>query len=99
MSKADERKEVPDHEPADAALEWRGRGPTDEKGLEASQLPDGGKGTVDPHKELSRKAPEETGGVIGSDGEQGDVGLRGTPEAAEAGKSAGKGGGATGKAL
>ena len=99
MSKESERQEIPDHEPAPEALERRGEGPKDEKGLEASQLPDGGRGEAEVHKDLARKTPVETGGVINEDGERGDVGLRGTPDVADLHDNANKSGGPSGGAL
>lgn len=58
-------------------------GPTSIEGVEASDLPDGGRGPVeqDPHHEHSRKLPQQTGGEIGN---ATDVGLHATPDAAEA---------------
>jgi hypothetical protein len=56
-------------------------GPTSERGLEASELPDGGRDSVDtdPRRIAARKLPTHTGGTIG-----GDVGMRGMPDAADA---------------
>lgn len=56
-------------------------GPTGIDGLEASELPDKGRGSVDTSigKEMARKTPDHTGGVIG-----GDVGIRAFPDTAEA---------------
>ena len=57
-------------------------GPTSIDGLEASELPDKGRGTPEtsPGKELSRKLPKQTGAT-----ESGaDVGLTATPDAADA---------------
>jgi len=63
-------------------------GPLSIAGVEASDLPGGGRGSVetDPGKELARKLPQNTGGVVG-----GNVGLRGTPDLAKADKLGGRG--------
>ncbi len=60
-------------------------GPTSIEGVEASDLPDQGRGSVntDPGHELARTSPHKTGGPIG-DANGGDVGIRGTPDVAEA---------------
>lgn len=64
-----------------------GRGPTGIEGVEASDLPDQGRGPVetDYGKEAARKTPDRTGGIIG-----GDVGMRGTPDAAAADDDGGR---------
>src|SRR3712207_8635173 len=56
-------------------------GPASIAGAEASELPDGGRGTVDTNigKVLGRKTPDHTGGTIG-----GDVGIRALPGSADA---------------
>jgi len=58
-----------------------GMGPASIQGVEASDLPDGGRGPVETNigKALSRKTPDHTGGTIG-----GDVGIRALPDSAEA---------------
>jgi hypothetical protein len=65
----------------DRELEARAKrrvGPTSIEGVEASDLPDKGKGPVETNfgKELRRDLPEHTGEVIGED----DSGLRGQPD-------------------
>ena len=56
-------------------------GPTSERGLEASEHPDGERGSVDtdPRRIAARKLPAQTGGTIG-----GDVGTRAMPGSADA---------------
>ncbi|HYE21404.1 MAG TPA: hypothetical protein VEA69_23355 [Tepidisphaeraceae bacterium] len=56
-------------------------GPTSIQGVEASDLPDGGRDHVDtdPRKVNARKLPANTGGTIG-----GDAGLRAMPDSADA---------------
>lgn len=56
-------------------------GPTSERGLEASEHPDGERGTVDtdPRRIAARKLPAQTGGTIG-----GDAGERAMPGSADA---------------
>ncbi len=63
-------------------------GPLSIAGVEASDLPGGGRGSVetDRGKESARKLPQNTGGVLG-----GNVGLRGTPNLAKADKLGGRG--------
>jgi len=63
-------------------------GPLSIAGVEASDLPGGGRGSVetDRGKESARKLPQNTGGVLG-----GDVGLHGTPDIAEADQHGGRG--------
>ena len=58
-------------------------GPRSIEGVEASDLPDSGRGPVEtsPGKELRRKLPQTTGGEIGS---ATDVGIRGEPDVADA---------------
>lgn len=57
-------------------------GPTSIEGVEASDLPDQGRGDVftNPSKEAGRKLPSQTG-QWGADG---DTGLRGDPDIADA---------------
>ena len=56
-------------------------GPNSIQGVEARDLPDGGRGPVDQNigKAMARKTPDHTGGTIG-----GDVGIRAMPGAADA---------------
>ena len=56
-------------------------GPRDIEGVEASDLPGKGRGSVetDYGKEARRKTPDHTGGVTG-----GDTGMRAMPDSAEA---------------
>ena len=56
-------------------------GPTSILGVEARDLPDGGRGNpdTDHHHEHARKLPMQTG-----QNDTGDVGLRGTPDVADA---------------
>ena len=106
MSENTDRQEIPDHEPSQAALDREGEGPKSIAGLEASQLPDGGRTTPDGepaaesdiHHDLSRKTPAETGGVVTEDGRS-DVGMRGTPEIADLHDNANESGGPAGSAL
>jgi hypothetical protein len=56
-----------------------GVGPASIEGVEASDLPDKGKGSVETDfgKEAGRHLPEATGGTIGGDsGMHGDAGMR-----------------------
>ena len=57
-------------------------GPRSIDGVEASDLPDDGRGNVEtnPGKELRRKLPQSTGAIAPRD----DVGMRGQPAAANA---------------
>jgi hypothetical protein len=57
-------------------------GPRSVQGLEASELPDKGRGPVETNigKELRRKLPQDTGAI----GEGTDVGMRATPDSADA---------------
>jgi hypothetical protein len=59
-------------------------GPKSIQGVEASDLPDKGRGSVDENigKHLKRKTPDHTGGSPQETG--GDVGMRATPGAADA---------------
>lgn len=63
-------------------------GPLSIAGVEASDLPDGGRGSVetDRGKESARNVPQNTGGIVG-----GNVGLRGTPNLAKADEHGGRG--------
>lgn len=56
-------------------------GPTSTQGVEASDLPDKGRGGVemDPHHQKSRKLPQQTG-----ENDTGDVGIRAFPASADA---------------
>lgn len=56
-------------------------GPRSLEGVEAGDLPDGGRGDVstDPNREAGRKLPQQTG-----EWESGDTGLRGEPDVADA---------------
>ena len=95
---------IPDHEPSQAALDRRGEGPTSLEGVEASDLPDGGRGGVehDWGHQAARKTPDKTGGAIpdvAGRPERGEVGARGTPAAADADDHAGRGSGGTGKTI
>ena len=68
----------PDRTPRDFAKV----GPRSIEGVEASDLPDKGRGSVDNEiaKVLGRKLPQQTGAI--EDGT--DVGIRGTPDVADA---------------
>ena len=59
-------------------------GPQSTEGVEASDLPDKGRGSVDQNigKELRRKTPDKTGGSPQETG--GDVGIRAFPGSADA---------------
>jgi hypothetical protein len=61
--------------------DYRKVGPTSIEGVEASDLPDKGRGPVETNmgKEARRNIPNRTGGVIG-----GEVGMRGMPDVTEA---------------
>ena len=65
-----------------------GIGPQTIDGVEAGDLPGGGRGSVETDfgKEAARNVPQRTGGVIG-----GEVGIRGTPDAAAADEDGGRG--------
>ena len=67
--------------PDGGATDQVGIGPTDIDGAAASELPDGGRGTVDPRKELGRRLPGQTGGIVG---DATDTGLAGDPDVADA---------------
>jgi hypothetical protein len=61
-------------------------GPTSVQGLEASELPDErGSVDTDPRRIAARKLPGQTG-----ESQTGEVGLRGTPEIAEAANHGGR---------
>jgi hypothetical protein len=57
-------------------------GPRSIDGVEASDLPDGGRGPVEtnPGKELRRKLPQKTGAIVPTE----DVGIRAEPDIADA---------------
>ena len=77
--------ERPDPAKANPEPSWTG-GATDQVGIgpqdievaEASELPDHGRGPVETNigREMGRKLPQETGGIIGGEGS----GLAGEPE-------------------
>ena len=71
------------HTPDGGATDQVGIGPTGIEGAEASELPDHGRGLpdTDPGKELARKLPGQTGGIVG-DGTDG--GLASEPDLADA---------------
>ena len=75
------------NEKSRSAAEHRGHpaGPTSTQGVEVSELPDKGRGSVetDPGQELGRHVPQHTGEVVGSDINR-DTGLTGDPEIREA---------------
>ena len=62
-------------------------GPKSIQGVEASDLPDKGRGSVNTNygKEAGRKPPHRTGGTVG-----GDVGMRAMPDIAESDDSGGR---------
>ena len=64
------------------ATDQVGEGPRDIAGAEASELPDHGRGGSETNigKEMGRKLPGQTGGIIGGD----EVGIRGEPDVAKA---------------
>ena len=66
-------------------------GPTSIHGVEASDLPDKGRGSVDTNlgKHLKRKTPDRTGGSPQDTG--GDVGIRALPGSADAADHRGRG--------
>jgi hypothetical protein len=66
-------------------------GPLSIEGLEASELPDKGRGDVftDAGKEGKRNLPQNTGETIGP-GASHQTGLRGDPDVADAAKSGGR---------
>ncbi len=70
------------------ATDQVGEGPTSTAGAEASELPDHGRGGPETNigKEMARKLPGDTGGVVG-----GNVGLRGEPDVAKAADHGGRG--------
>jgi hypothetical protein len=84
-----EKQQTPPHD-SKAGVDERKQGPTSIQGAEARELEDGGRGSVetDAGKESKRKTPDRTGGVPESGK---DVGLRGTPDIAEAAKSGNRG--------
>jgi hypothetical protein len=66
-------------------------GPRSIDGVEASDLPDKGRGSVDENigKHLKRKTPDHLGGTPQETG--GDVGIRATPDVADAADHRGHG--------
>ena len=64
------------------ATDQTGVGPTSIAGAEASELPDHGRGGPETNigKEMGRKLPGQTGGIVGGD----EVGLAGEPDIAKA---------------
>ena len=79
-----------DNKPSDAvetpqAVKSHPTGPTSTEGVEASQLPDGGRGGVetDAGHQLDRSLPQNTGETRGSTINN-DIGLTGHPDAREA---------------
>jgi hypothetical protein len=62
-------------------------GPRSEAGVEASDLPDGGRGSVETNfgKDAARNLPHQTGGTIG-----GEVGMRGHPDAVQSDERGGR---------
>ena len=76
---------MPNHiDPTPGNAGYANLGPRSIDGVEASDLPDKGRGTVDENigKALGRKTADHTGGTPQELG--GDVGLRANPDAAEA---------------
>jgi hypothetical protein len=71
-------------DPTPGNVPFEGTGPASIQGVEASDLPDKGRGSVDQNigKHLKRKTPDRTGGTPQELG--GDVGLRAMPDAADA---------------
>ncbi len=83
---------MPNHiDPTPGNAGYSDVGPRSIEGVEASDLPDKGRGTVDENigKALGRKTPDHTGGTPQETG--GDVGLRATPDAADAADHRGHG--------
>src|SRR5438552_1040674 len=76
-------------EPRDTArpADYDKIGPLSVEGVEASDLPDKGRGDVftNPGKEAARKFPDRMGDSGG-----GEIGMRGHPDIAEAAKSGGR---------
>ena len=62
-------------------------GPISEDGVEASDLPDGGRGPVEADfgKEAARHLPHQTGGTVG-----GETGMRGHPDNVQADNRGGR---------
>ena len=71
-------------DPTPGNASYRDVGPRSIEGVEASDLPDKGRGSVDqdPGKAMARKTPRRTGGTTQETG--GDVGARATPGSADA---------------
>ena len=65
--------------------------PTSIEGVEASDLPDKGRGDVftDPGKEAARRGPQRTGETVGP-GASHETGLRGDPDVADAANKGGR---------
>lgn len=80
-SKKDRQDELKKDKTKPAASGYDKVAPRSIEGVEASDLPDGGRGDVDtdPRKVSDRKPPNKTG-----ENTTGDVGLRGTPDIADA---------------
>jgi hypothetical protein len=78
----------PNRRPDGGATDQVGIGPQSIAGAEASELPDKGRGgpETDPHKQLARKLPGQTGAI--EDGT--DVGLTALPDIAEARDNGGR---------
>ena len=70
------------YQPNSAPADYEKVGPRSVEGLEASELPDGGRGDAftDMSNEAGRKLPPQTGQW----GSEGDTGLRGDPDIADA---------------
>jgi hypothetical protein len=62
-------------------------GPISEAGVEASDLPDGGRGPIETDfgREAARNLPHQTGGAIG-----GEIGMRGHPDNVQADERGGR---------
>ena len=83
---------MPNHtDPTPGNAGYSDIGPRSIEGVEASDLPDKGRGSVDENigKALKRKTPDHTGGTPQETG--GDVGLRAHPDAADADDHGGRG--------
>jgi len=71
-----------DRQIPESPLDFAKIGPRSVQGLEASELPDKGRGPIETNigKELRRKLPQQTGAI-----EEGtDVGMRAVPDTADA---------------
>ena len=83
---------MPNHiDPTPGNAGYENTGPRSLKGVEASDLPDKGRGSVDTDvgKHFKRKTPDRTGGTPQETG--GDVGIRAMPDAADAADHRGHG--------